>query len=58
MQRNSLSEAEAHRRLSAQPSAREYVDHAHIVISTQWEPEVTRGQVERAWQGLMERLGQ
>ena len=45
-------------RLSAQPSGQEYVDHAHVVIGTQWEPEVTGGQVERAWQALMTRLSQ
>lgn len=56
MERNSLPEEAARGRLSAQPSGQEYVDHAHVVIGTQWEPEVTGGQVEGAWQALMARL--
>ena len=56
MKRNKLSEEEATKRLSAQPPSQVYVDHAHIVIGTQWEPEVTRGQVERAWLQLMETI--
>ena len=49
MERNGLSEEEAMKRLAAQPPNKMYVDHAHIVIGTQWEPEVTRGQIEKAW---------
>lgn len=56
MERNSLFEEAAVRRLAAQPPSQVYVDHAHIIIGTQWEPEVTGGQVERAWLQLMENL--
>lgn len=58
MERNRLSEEEAMRRLAAQPSNQFFVDHAHIVIGTQWELEVSRGQVEKAWLKLMEKINQ
>ena len=58
MERNGLSKEEATERLAAQPSNQFYIDHAHIVIGTQWEREVSRGQVERAWLKLMERISQ
>ena len=58
MERNDLSEDEATRRLSLQPPSQVYVDHAHIIIGTQWEPEVTKGQVERAWLEVMETIKQ
>ena len=54
--RNKLSEEAATARLAAQPPSQVYVDHAHIIIGTQWEPEVTGGQVEKAWLHLMEGL--
>ncbi|CAI8058408.1 Bifunctional coenzyme A synthase [Geodia barretti] len=58
MERNSLPEEEATQRLAAQPENKMYVDHAHIVIGTQWDPEVTRGQVEKAWQQVLNRIDQ
>jgi phosphopantetheine adenylyltransferase/dephospho-CoA kinase len=56
MERNGVPEEVASRRLAAQPPNQVYVDHAHIVIGTQWEPEVTGGQVEKAWLQLMKKL--
>lgn len=56
MERNGLSEEVATGRLAAQPPSQEYVDHAHIIIGMQWEPEVTGGQVEKAWLQLMEKI--
>ena len=58
VERNRLSEDEAMKRLAAQPPNKMYADHAHIVIGTQWEPEVTRGQVEKAWLQVMNKLDQ
>ena len=56
MDRNKLSEEAATARRAAQPPSQVYVNHAHIIIGTQWEPEVTGGQVEKAWLHLIESL--
>ena len=58
MERNRVSEEEAVKRLAAQPLNQMYVDHAHMVIGTQWDPEVTRGQLEKAWLQVLDNLSQ
>ena len=56
MERNGLSEEAATRRVAVQPSGREYVDHAHVIIGTYCTTEFTVGQIEKAWVQLMERI--
>ena len=45
MERDGLTEEAARRRMSAQPTNQEFVRHANVVFSTQWEPEYTQKQV-------------
>ena len=46
MERDGLTEERAKQRLASQVSGREAVDHAHIVLSTQWQYEYTQAQVQ------------
>ena len=45
MARDGLTEEAALKRMAVQPSNSEYVQHANVVFSTQWEPEFTQIQV-------------
>ncbi|KAM7370727.1 hypothetical protein PAMP_010252 [Pampus punctatissimus] len=57
-QRDSLTTEEALRRLHSQWSNSKQVEHANVVLSTLWEPEVTRKQVLKAWNLLQKRIQQ
>lgn len=48
-QRDSVSPEDALRRLQSQWSNSKQVEHANVVLSTLWEPEVTRKQVRRVY---------
>ncbi|XP_065605220.1 bifunctional coenzyme A synthase [Cyrtonyx montezumae] len=54
--RDGLSEEAARSRLRSQMSDSRRVQQAHVVLCTLWEPEVTRRQVEKAWELLQQRL--
>lgn len=54
--RNNLDEQQARARLASQPTNRQAVDLANVVLCTLWPKEYTREQVDRAWQLLQERL--
>ncbi|XP_036613318.1 bifunctional coenzyme A synthase isoform X2 [Trichosurus vulpecula] len=56
MERDGVSEAAAQSRLQNQMSNQQRVDQSHVVLSTLWEPHVTRRQVEKAWTLLQERI--
>ncbi|XP_071584482.1 bifunctional coenzyme A synthase [Heliangelus exortis] len=58
MARDGLSEEAARSRLRSQMSNSQRVEQSQVVLSTLWEPEVTRKQVERAWDLLQQRLCQ
>lgn len=45
VERNSMSEEEALRRVESQGANVGRVSRAHVVLSTLWEPEVTQKQV-------------
>ena len=45
MERDGKTEEAAKKRLSAQPSNQEVVDHAHVVFSSLWDREFTQKQV-------------
>ena len=45
MERDGLTEEAACKRMEAQMTNTEYVNHANVVYSTQWEPEYTQKQV-------------
>ena len=45
MERDNLTEESVRRRMTAQLPLAEYVRHANVVFSTQWEPEYTQKQV-------------
>ena len=45
MERDGLTEEAACKRMEAQMTNTEYVSHANVVFSTQWEPEYTQKQV-------------
>ncbi|XP_033926010.1 bifunctional coenzyme A synthase [Melopsittacus undulatus] len=54
--RDGLSAEAARNRLRSQMSSRQRVQQAQVVLCTLWEPEVTRRQVEKAWELLQQRL--
>ncbi|XP_072212559.1 bifunctional coenzyme A synthase isoform X1 [Excalfactoria chinensis] len=56
VRRDGLSEAAARNRLRSQMSDGQRVRRAQVVLCTLWEPEVTRRQVETAWELLQQRL--
>lgn len=56
--RDGLTTEEALRRLQSQWSNSKQVAHANVVLSTLWEPEVTRKQVLKAWNLLQKRIQQ
>ncbi|XP_057270115.1 bifunctional coenzyme A synthase [Pezoporus wallicus] len=58
MARDGLSEEAARSRLRSQMSNGQRVERAHVVLCTLWEPDITRKQVEKAWELLQQRLPQ
>ena len=48
MKRDGVGEDAARRRMAAQLVNEEYVLHANVIFSTQWEPEYTQKQVQSA----------
>ena len=54
--RSGMTEEEAEKRLESQMKNKDRVRRANVVLSTLWEPECTQRQVERAWNGLVERI--
>lgn len=54
--RNGMSEEEAKKRLASQMGNKKRLRSANVVLSTLWEPECTQKQVEKAWNGLLERI--
>lgn len=57
-ERDGVSTEDALRRLQSQWSNSKQVEHANVVLSTLWEPEVTRKQVLKAWNLLQKRIQQ
>ncbi|XP_075299802.1 LOW QUALITY PROTEIN: bifunctional coenzyme A synthase [Opisthocomus hoazin] len=55
--RDGLSEEAARSRLRSQMSNGRRVQQSQVVLCTLWEPDVTRKQVEKAWDLLQQRLG-
>ncbi|XP_078080424.1 bifunctional coenzyme A synthase [Mustelus asterias] len=53
--RDKLSEEEAKKRLACQWSDVQRVQYANVVLCTQWEPQVTEKQIQKAWQLLQKR---
>ncbi|XP_031548868.1 bifunctional coenzyme A synthase-like [Actinia tenebrosa] len=56
LSRDKMNEQQAINRVRAQMSNEDRVSHAHVALSSLWEPEYTQKQVERAWKGLQERI--
>ncbi|XP_073843877.1 bifunctional Phosphopantetheine adenylyltransferase - Dephospho-CoA kinase [Musca autumnalis] len=56
IERNGLPEEEARRRLLSQPSNSEIVSRSNVVFSSQWDPDFTLKQAEKAWKLLMGEL--
>ncbi|XP_019721414.1 bifunctional coenzyme A synthase [Hippocampus comes] len=56
--RDGVSPEDAQRRLQSQGSNAQRLEHANVVLSTLWEPEVTRKQVLKAWNLLQKRMQQ
>ncbi|XP_014814554.1 PREDICTED: bifunctional coenzyme A synthase [Calidris pugnax] len=57
MARDGLSEEAARSRLRSQMSNSQRVEQSQVVLCTLWEPDITRAQVEKAWDLLQQRLG-
>lgn len=57
-ERDGKTTEEALRRLQSQWPTGKQVEHANVVLSTLWEPEVTQKQVLKAWNLLQERIQQ
>ncbi|CAJ1080341.1 bifunctional coenzyme A synthase [Xyrichtys novacula] len=57
-ERDGISTEDALRRLQSQWSNERLVEHANVVLSTLWEPEVTQRQVLKAWSLLQKRIQQ
>ncbi|XP_038128594.1 bifunctional coenzyme A synthase [Cyprinodon tularosa] len=57
-ERDGISTEDALHRLQSQWSSSKQVKHANVVLSTLWEPEVTRKQVLKAWNLLQRRIQQ
>ncbi|KAK5850940.1 hypothetical protein PBY51_001774 [Eleginops maclovinus] len=57
-ERDGLTTEDALQRLQSQWSNSNQVEHANVVLSTLWEPEVTQKQVLKAWKLLQERITQ
>nr|XP_019938799.1 PREDICTED: bifunctional coenzyme A synthase [Paralichthys olivaceus] len=57
-ERDGVAAEDAVRRLNSQWSNAKQVEHANVVLSTLWEPEVTQKQVLKAWRLLQKRIQQ
>uniref|UniRef100_A0A3Q3EDU5 Bifunctional coenzyme A synthase n=1 Tax=Labrus bergylta TaxID=56723 RepID=A0A3Q3EDU5_9LABR len=57
-ERDGVNTDDALRRLQSQWSNAKQVEHANVVLSTLWEPEVTQKQVLKAWNLLQKRIQQ
>lgn len=57
-ERDGVTAEDALRRLQSQWSNAKQVEHANVVLSTLWEPEVTQKQVLKAWNLLQSRIQQ
>ncbi|XP_061561815.1 bifunctional coenzyme A synthase isoform X2 [Phycodurus eques] len=57
-ERDGVAPEDAQRRLWSQGSDAQWLEHANVVLSTMWEPEVTRKQVLKAWNLLQKRIQQ
>ncbi|XP_029383777.1 bifunctional coenzyme A synthase [Echeneis naucrates] len=57
-ERDGVTADDALRRLHSQWSNTKQVEHANVVLSTLWEPEVTKKQVLKAWNLLQKRIQQ
>uniref|UniRef100_A0A3Q3RDQ2 Bifunctional coenzyme A synthase n=1 Tax=Monopterus albus TaxID=43700 RepID=A0A3Q3RDQ2_MONAL len=57
-ERDGVSTEDALRRLQNQWSNDKKVEHANVVLSTLWEPEVTQKQLLKAWNLLQKRIKQ
>lgn len=55
-ERNNLSEEEAVKRISSQPTNSEQLEISNVVFCTLWTPGYTEKQVRRAWIELQDRL--
>ncbi|XP_075631225.1 bifunctional coenzyme A synthase [Balearica regulorum gibbericeps] len=58
MARDGLSEEAARSRLQSQMTNSQRVEQSQVVLCTLWETDVTRKQVEKAWDLLQQRLSQ
>ncbi|XP_031846676.2 bifunctional Phosphopantetheine adenylyltransferase - Dephospho-CoA kinase [Nomia melanderi] len=52
IERNGLTEADAKLRIQVQPSNVEQINVANVVICTLWSHDITRSQVQKAWDEL------
>lgn len=57
-ERDGVATEDAQRRLQSQWSNGKQVEHANVVLSTLWEPDITRKQVLKAWNLLQKRIQQ
>ncbi|XP_077406515.1 bifunctional coenzyme A synthase [Vanacampus margaritifer] len=57
-ERDGVAAEDAQRRLQSQGSNAQRLEHANVVLSTLWEPDVTRKQVLKAWNLLQKRMQQ
>lgn len=57
-ERDGVTAEDALRRLQSQWSNSKQIEHANVVLSTLWEPEVTQKQVLKAWNLLQKRIQQ
>ncbi|XP_074520207.1 bifunctional coenzyme A synthase [Halichoeres trimaculatus] len=57
-ERDGVNTEDALRRLQSQWPNSKQVEHANVVLSTLWEPEVTQKQVLKAWDLLQKRIQQ
>ncbi|XP_051894893.1 bifunctional coenzyme A synthase [Pristis pectinata] len=55
MKRDNISEEDAKKRLANQWTNAQRVQHANVVLCTQWEPEFTEKQIQKAWHLLQNR---
>nr|XP_057918239.1 bifunctional coenzyme A synthase [Doryrhamphus excisus] len=55
-ERDGVTPEDAQHRLRSQMSNIELIEHANVVLSTMWEPDVTRNQVLKAWNLLQKRI--
>ncbi|XP_062363802.1 bifunctional coenzyme A synthase [Cinclus cinclus] len=54
--RDGLTEEAARHRLHSQMTNRQRVEQSQVVLCTLWEPDITRQQVQKAWDLLQQRL--